>query len=74
MTNNGKDIFKNTPLNEDQIVMEGLDFDLNFLNDFVNQEISNGKPEYTKSKSMTLANVGSGIPVAGLNYKAYETE
>jgi hypothetical protein len=54
--------------------MEGLDLDLHFLNDFVNQEISNGKPEYDKSKSMTIENIGHSIPTAGLNYKAYEPE
>jgi hypothetical protein len=56
------------------MLMEGLDLDLHFLNEFVNQEISNGKPEYSKTKSITLENIGSAIPIAGLNYKAYEPE
>lgn len=74
LSNNARDIFKNTPLNEEQIQLEGLDLDLHFLNEFVNQEITNGKPEYDKSKSMTMANVGIGVPIIGLNYKAYEQE
>jgi hypothetical protein len=55
-------------------MMEGLDLDLHFLNNFVNEEISNGKPQYDKSKSLTLENVGSAIPNVGLNYTPYKPE
>ena len=52
--------------------MQGFDLDLNFLDNFVEQELANGKQPYAKEKSMTIANIGSAIPVGMLNYKAYK--
>lgn len=52
--------------------MQGLDLDLTFLDSFVEQEVANGKAAYAKEKSMTIANIGSAIPVGVLNYKAYK--
>ena len=34
LPNSGKDIFKNTPSNEDLAIADGIDFDLQFLNQF----------------------------------------
>jgi hypothetical protein len=49
-------------------MMQGLDLDLNFLDDFVEGEANNGKPVYQRERSMTVANIGSGIPVSRLNF------
>ena len=55
-------------------MMQGLDLDLNFLDDFVESEARNGKPTYQKERSMTIANIGSAIPVGRLNFQAYKQE
>ena len=51
-----------------------MDLDLNFLDAFVQQETLEGKPQYDKSKSLTLSNVGSNIPSSSLKYTAYVAE
>ena len=38
--NNVMDIYKGTPLNEEQARQENLDLDLNFLDNFVQAQIS----------------------------------
>ena len=52
--------------------MQGLDLDLKFLDNYVEQEAANGKMTYQREKSMTIANIGNSIPVGMLNYKAYK--
>jgi hypothetical protein len=43
----------NTPLNESSILASGFDFELNFLNSYVQQQLSAGKKEYDKKKALT---------------------
>jgi len=42
----GRTIYKNTPLNEDQLLMEGIDLNLTFLQSYVDQQRANGMPDY----------------------------
>ena len=69
---NHADIFKGTPLNEEQTNSLGLDLDLNFLDGFVQQQQAKGLPEYDPQKSLSTE-VGS-LPQSHLNFKAYEQE
>ena len=69
---NINDLFKGTPLNEEQTTMLGLDLDLSFLNGFVDEQKSKGMVSYDPAKSLSAEN--SNIPTAHLNFKAYEQE
>lgn len=42
----------NTPLNENQILTFGFDFELSFVSSFVQNQLSQGKKEYDKKKKM----------------------
>jgi hypothetical protein len=37
LPNDGKEIFKGTPINEEQLEIENIDFELSFLGNFVQQ-------------------------------------
>ena len=65
-------MYKNTPMNEDQVNMENIDLSLSFLAGFVEQQAASGKARYDSSKSMLASNIGSHVPSVGLNFKAYE--
>lgn len=73
LPNDGRGIFKGTPMNEEQLQMEGLDLDLSFLGGFVEEQRSAGKPVYDPSKSLLSANA-SALPTSTLNFKAYKQE
>ena len=47
-----RDIMLNTPLNESQILSFGFDFELSFVSNFVQSQVSLGKKEYDKKKKM----------------------
>ena len=69
-----KDLYKNTPLNEEQLGQANIDLDLTFLSGFVQEQVSQGKPQYEKSKSLLLSVNTPTIVSASLNFKAYEQE
>lgn len=51
LPNSGKDLIFNIPLTDSAIEAQNFDFNLGFLDGFVNQQISEGKPAYDKSKA-----------------------
>eukprot|EP00347_Sterkiella_histriomuscorum_P013326 403365145 len=73
-------IMTKIPLNENQILTQAFDFELSFLNDFVQTQLSSGKKEYDQRKrqagdlnglDLVLSQQNKGEK--GLNYKPYET-
>ena len=57
LTSNGKDLIFKVPLTDKQVEAEGFDLDLNFLDNFVQQQLAEGKPAYDQAKS-NLFNAG----------------
>ncbi len=49
-----KDILIKIPLNDMQISMQGFDFELSFLDSFVQQQIAEGKKEYDYNKRQSF--------------------
>ena len=47
----GKDILLNTPLNEQHIFSQGFDYELTFLDNFVAQQLEEGRRPYDKKRS-----------------------
>ena len=68
------DLYKGTPMNEEQLALDNMDLDLNFLDDFVQSQAAQGAPAYDPSKSLLLANMGAASTVSELNFKAYKQE
>ena len=50
---------------------ENIDFELSFLNNFVQQQVNEGKATYDPDRSL-MSQSARGKPVSTLNYKAYE--
>lgn len=73
LPNDGRGIFKGTPINEEQLQMENLDLDLTFLSGFVDEQRREGKPEYDPARSLLAANA-SALPESSLIYKPYTQE
>lgn len=55
LRNGGRDLIFKVPLTEKQVDQEGIDFDLNFLDGFVKQQLAEGKPDYNPTKSQLIA-------------------
>lgn len=74
LPNEGRDLFKGTPLNEEQTNALGLDLDLSFLSGFVREQSGKGLPAYDESRSVIFGNAASSAASSHLNFKAYEQE
>ena len=66
-----------TPLNEAQLIEQGFDFELSFLEDYIAGQINNGKKKYDKKRSLLAPElngmdlVPSGLPPTDLNFAPY---
>jgi hypothetical protein len=45
-----QDILMNTPMNEAAVISQGFDFDLRFLDHYVQSQVAQGKKSYDTSK------------------------
>ena len=66
----------NTPLNEGQVLSFGFDFELSFLNTYVQNQLAEGKKAYDNSKKMTFGDM-AGLDTTGsmqsdLNFAPYQ--
>lgn len=71
------EILMHTPLNDQQIVSQGFDFELKFLDSYVQQQRSLGKKGYDDKRKQAygdFSGLETGPHVAKeLNYKPYQT-
>ena len=58
-------------MTEKQVEAEGFDLDLNFLNDFVRQQLASGKPDYDSKKSQLIAS-GDYDATSELKFTPYQ--
>ncbi len=74
LPNNGKDLLINTPITENQVANFNFDYQLSFLESFVQQQISEGKQAYDQKKSQNEMgmDVGTTNASGGLKYGAYD--
>ena len=64
----------NTPMTDAAILNQGFDFDLRFLDNYVQTHLAQGKKIYDQSKRQVLGDLQiEGISAGGLNYKPYQT-
>ncbi len=47
-------ILMNTPMNDTQVLMQGFDFDLRFLDTFVQSQVAQGKKSYDTTKRQVI--------------------
>jgi hypothetical protein len=75
--NNAKDIMLHTPLNEQQFIEQGFDFELSFLKDYIKKQIEEGSKKYDKKRSLLAPElngmdlVPAGMPPTDLNFTPY---
>lgn len=68
----------NTPLNEGQVLSFGFDFELSFLNAYVQGQAAEGKRSYDNRKRMTFGGDLSGLDTTSgsmgsdLNFTPYQ--
>lgn len=67
-------IIMNTPMNEAAVFSQGFDFELRFLDNYVQSQVAQGKKGYDISKRQIMGDLQiEGIGAGGLNYKPYQT-
>jgi hypothetical protein len=64
----------NTPMNEAAVFSQGFDFELRFLDNYVQSQVAQGKKGYDTAKRQIMGDLQiEGIGSGGLNYKPYQT-
>ena len=72
LPNLGRDLFRGVPINEAEVLNQGMDLDLKFLDYFVEEQVSAGKAQYDQTKTFLNSNAGAMVVSGGLNFKAYQ--
>ena len=71
MPNGAKDLIFRIPLTETQVTEEAFDYNLSFLDPFVEQQLGQGAAPYNPAKSQLLSGDNDTV-VGGLNYTPYQ--
>jgi len=72
LPNLGRDLFRGVPINEAEVLNQGMDLDLRFLDNFVEEQASAGKGRYDQTKTFLNSNIGAMVVSGGLKYDAYK--
>ena len=64
----------NTPLNEGQILSFGFDFELSFLNTYVQNQLAEGKKSYDTRKKLAFGDITGleSMTTSDLNFAPYQ--